>query len=230
MLGKRPDGVELRLLTMRHPPAATVLVEPGAWGLPSRPRRCVLGAIRADLGAFPIVLSDCVVDGSGARLRVCGADPGGTPSDAVAARTGFAPAVQADGVTFVGAVRAESADAVDCLFAGGIDVVQQQEGCLRNCFLGPDLTSPPSLPVTYRCGPFPAPTFASIGFEAAGYYALDLGQRPPAARGRQRRRRGRRSAPPPPGGAPAAAAAPRPRVRAPRRPAGPIARPLGGMR
>jgi hypothetical protein len=28
--------------------------------------------------------------------------------------------------------------------------------------------------VAYRCGPFPPPTFASIGFEAAGYYALDL--------------------------------------------------------
>ena len=139
----------------------------------------MLGAIRADLGAFPIVLSDCVVDGTGARLRVCGGDPGGTPSDAVAARTGFAPAVQADGVTFVGAVRAESADAVDCLFAGGIDVVEQQEGCLRTCFLGPDLTTPPSHPVTYRCGPFPAPTFVSIGFEAAGYYALDLDSRHP---------------------------------------------------
>ena len=173
-LGKGLDGVELVSLTLSPPDGGQLLVEPGAWALTLSARHCVLGAIRADLGAFPIVLSDCVVDGTGARLRVCGGDPGGTPSEAVAARTGFAPAVQADGVTFVGAMRAESADAVDCLFAGGIDVVEQQEGCLRTCFLGPDVTTPPSHPVTYRCGPFPAPTFVSIGFEAAGYYALDL--------------------------------------------------------
>ncbi len=51
---------------------------------------------------------------------------------------------------------------------------RQQEGCLRHCYLGPDLTTPPAHPLTYRCGPFPAPTFGSVGFEAAGYYALEL--------------------------------------------------------
>ncbi len=178
-LGARLDGVELVDLTLSPLDGNQLRVEPGAWALTLSARRCVMGAIRADLGAFPVVLTDCVVDGTGARLRSCGDDPGGTPSDAVGARSGFAPTLQADGVTFVGAVRAEAADAVDCLFAGGIDVVEQQEGCLRHCFLGPDLTTPPSHPVAYRCGPFPDPTFVSVGFEAAGYYALDLDRRQP---------------------------------------------------
>lgn len=178
-LGARLDGVELLDLTLSPLDGNQLRVEPGAWGLTLSARRCVMGAIRADLGAFPIELTDCVVDGTGARLRTCGGDSGGTPSDAVGARSAFAPSLKADGVTFVGAVRAEAADAVDCLFAGGIEVVEQQEGCLRHCFLGPDLTTPPSHPVTYRCGPFPDPTFVSVGFEAAGYYALDLDPRQP---------------------------------------------------
>ena len=173
-LGKRLDGVELRHLTMDAAGGTSLLVEAGAWGLSLAARRCILGAIRADLGAFPIDLSDCIVDGHGAALRVCGGSPGGSPRDAVARRTTLDPALDADGVTFAGPVRVESADAVDCLFADGIEVVQQQEGCLRHCYLGPDLSTPPSHPATYRCGPFPAPTFASIGFEAAGYYAIEL--------------------------------------------------------
>jgi hypothetical protein len=178
-LGARLEGVELVDLTMSPPDGGSVLVAPGAWSLSLSARRCVLGPIRADLGAFPVRLTDCIVDGTGARLRVCGGKAGGAPSDALATRSGFAPAVQADGVTFVGAVRAEAAEAVNCLFEGGVDVVQQQEGCLRHCYLGPDLSTPPSHPVTYHCGPFPAPTFSSIGFEAAGYYALELESRHP---------------------------------------------------
>jgi len=76
-------------------------------------------------------------------------------------------------------VHTESIDAADCIFNDGVEAVQQQEGCLRHCYLGPDLSTPPSRPVIYRCGPFPAPTFASIGFEAAGYYALDPGRLQP---------------------------------------------------
>jgi hypothetical protein len=153
---------------------ATLVVEPGAWGLELEVRRCILGAIRADLGAFPIVLRDSIVDGTGASLRMCGGPAGGTARDAVAGGTTLDPGLRAAGVTFAGPVRAEWVDAVDCLFADGIEVVQQQEGCLRHCHLGPDLSAPPSHPAVYRCGPFPVPTFASTGFEAAGYYALDL--------------------------------------------------------
>ena len=150
-------------------------VAAGAWGVSLRAERSILGAIRADLAARPLVLEDCVVDARGVepaglrrrsrRLRQ-GRRHG--RDDASTRRS------QANGVTFAGAVRLESVDAVDCLFLDGVEVVQTQEGCLRHCYLGPDLTTPAAHPLTYRCGPFPAPTFASVGFEAAGYYALEL--------------------------------------------------------
>jgi hypothetical protein len=92
----------------------------------------------------------------------------------VAAASRFGPALEAGGVTFAGAVRVESADAQDCVFADGVEVVQQQEGCLRHCYLGPGLSAPPRHPVTYRCGPYDPPTFVSERFESAGYYALAL--------------------------------------------------------
>jgi hypothetical protein len=162
-LGAGLDGVEIRSITMNPTTGATLQVEGGAWGLALSVRGSLLGRLRADLGARPIVLEDCVVDGRGAALRTCGGDPGGTNAAAVARRTTFAPAIQA-----------ESADAIDCIFVDGLEVLQQQEGCLRHCFVAPDTAGTPSRPVMYRCLETPPPTFASVGFEAAGYYALDL--------------------------------------------------------
>ena len=78
-------------------------------------------------------------------------------------RCRFAPALVCSGVTFVGAVHTESIDAADCLFVDGVDAVQQQEGCIRHCYLGPNVPTPPPLPPHYRCGPYPAPIFASTG-------------------------------------------------------------------
>jgi hypothetical protein len=175
-IGADMECAHLRCVTMNPPAGRELRVAPGAWGLCLTAERSILGAIRAELGARAIVLDDCIVDGRGATLRVCGGDAGGTPKDAVTAPppAAFRPALQASGVTFAGAVRLESVDATDCLFLDGVDVAQTQEGCLRHCFLGPDLSTPAAHPLTYRCGPFPAPTFASIGFEAAGYYALEL--------------------------------------------------------
>jgi hypothetical protein len=158
-----------------HPAAGRELqVGAGAWGLCVHAELSILGAIRADLAAAAIELDDCIVDGRGFRARACGGPPGGSAKDAVAAATTFHPALRANGVTFAGPVRLESVDAVDCLFLDGVEVVQVQEGCLRHCYLGPDLTTPPAHPLTYRSGPFPPPTFASVGFEAAGYYTLAL--------------------------------------------------------
>jgi len=173
-LGASLDGVLLRHLTMNPPGGAALRVEPGAWGLSLEAERCILGPVRADLGALPIALRDCVVDARGERLRMCGEAPTGAPDDAVAGIGPFQPALTASGVTFAGPVRVESVDAVDCLFADGVRALQVQEGCLRHCFLGPPLGAGPSHPPTYRCGPFPDPTFASVGFEAAGYYAPAL--------------------------------------------------------
>jgi hypothetical protein len=173
-LGAGLRGATLDGLT--QDPRNGVDVAPDAWSLELTATRCLLGRIRADLAAFPISLTDCIVDGRRNLLRPCGdgAATSGPATDAVTKASRFGPALVAAGVTFAGAVRLESADAEDCVFADGVEVVQQQEGCLRHCYLGPSLSTPPRHPMTYRCGPFAPPTFVSEGFEAAGYYALAL--------------------------------------------------------
>lgn len=173
-LGQGLHGASLRSITMDPTAGATLVADPEAWSLALDAERCLLGAIRADLAAGAVDLRSCVVDGLGSRLRVCGGPPGGSARDAVAPGLRLGPQVRAAGVTFVGAVRAEALDAVDCVFVDGATVVQQQEGCLRHCYLGPDPGPTPSLPPLYRCLRDPAPTFASAGFEAAGYYTLAL--------------------------------------------------------
>ena len=142
---------------------------------------------------------DCVVDGRGAQLRACGGAPGGAGKDAVAAPTTLPPDLERERrhVRRRGAARVGRRGRLP-LPRRRRGRVQTQEGCLRHCYLGPDLTTPPAHPPAYRCGPFPPPTFASVGFEAAGYYALELEPRPPAALGGERRRRGRRLPPRPP--------------------------------
>lgn len=173
-LGANLDCVHLRHITMNPAAGRQVQVGAGAWGLCLRAERSILGAIRADLGAAPLVLKDCIVDGRGARLSVCDASPAGAATDAIGATSTFRPALEANGVTCAGPVRLEAVDAVDCLFLDGVEVLQTQEGCLRHSYLGPGLGTPPRHPLRYRCGPFPPPTFFSVGFEANGYYALAL--------------------------------------------------------
>lgn len=172
VLGDRLRGVTLDGITMD--PASTVDVDATAWELAFDARRSVLAPIRAEVGALAIELTDCVVDGRRRKLRPCDQATGGPTVDAVSRVTRFGPVLHARGVTFAGPVRVEAIDAVDCLFADGVEVVQRQEGCLRHCYLGPDLSTPPARPTTYRCGPFPDPTFVSDSFEAAGYFALAL--------------------------------------------------------
>jgi hypothetical protein len=149
-----------------------VLVSPDAWGLALSVRRCLLGPVRADLAALPIRLTDCVVDGRGLGLAGCGDPvPGGAATAAIDARERFAPGLVADGVTFAGPVSVETAQAVDCVFVDGVEVVRGGEGCLRHCYVGPE---PLPRPTTYRCLTEPVPRFVSERFEAGGYYALDL--------------------------------------------------------
>ena len=174
-LGPGLASVELVNLTMNPVAGRRVLVSADAWELALEARRCLLGAIRADLAALPIRLTDCVVDGRGLALTGCGDPaPGSAAGPAVAARQRFAPGIVADGVTFGGRVSAETADAVDCLFADGVEVVRESEGCLRHCYLGAVQTPPLAHPTTYRCLTEPAPRFVSERFEAGGYLALDL--------------------------------------------------------
>ncbi|MDI2131682.1 phage tail protein [Yinghuangia seranimata] len=175
-LGAHLTGVALEGLTM-DPGAGSVLVDPNAWELAFAARRSVLGPVRADLGALPLEFTDCVVDGRRDRLRACAGDPPGpaaAPADAVAAASRFGPAIVADACTFSGPVRVDAASARDTVFADGVDVVQQQDGCLRNCHLGPELTTPARHPTTYHCDTGQPPRFVSTGFEAAGYYCLAL--------------------------------------------------------
>jgi hypothetical protein len=171
-LGAGLREVELVNLTMNPVAGSRVLVSPDAWALALSARRCLLGPIRADLAARPIRLTDCIVDGRGLGLAGCGDPaPGAAPTGAVAARERFAPGLEAAGVTFAGRVSAETAQAADCLFADGIEVVRGGEGCLRHCYLGTEALPHPT---TYRCLTEPAPRFVSERFEAGGYYALDL--------------------------------------------------------
>lgn len=173
VLGKGLAVVSLRNLTMNPPAGATLSIDDAGWNLALDAERCLLGPIRAPLGA-PLRLTDCVVDGRGARLRSCGGPAGGSDTVAVAGNGGLAPDLVADGVTFVGAVVAEAVDAVDSVFVDGVDAVQQEQGGLRHCYVGPPASGTSSWPPTYRSGPFPGPSFASVGFEAAGYYSLRL--------------------------------------------------------
>lgn len=162
----------------QDPAAGGVNVSLNAWGLALVATRCGLGPIRADLGALPITLTDCVVDGRRRRARPCG---GGAPQlpmvNAVDRVTRFAPALVTAGVTFAGPVRAESVHATDTVFADGLEVVQQQEGGVRHSYLAPPSSGPARWPATYASGPYPPPAFVSTGFGAAGYYALDYADR-----------------------------------------------------
>ncbi|MEV0319774.1 hypothetical protein ACIBKX_16745 [Streptomyces sp. NPDC050658] len=160
-------------LTM-DPGAGELRTDPAAWELSLSATRCVLGPIRAELSALPVTLTECVVDGRRRRFHACGPASEGGPMDAVAPVDRFGPVLHADSVTFAGPVRADAVDARDCVFADGLDVVQQQEGCVRTSHLGPGLSDPPRHPATYRCRTAPAPAFVSDAFESSGYYCLDL--------------------------------------------------------
>jgi hypothetical protein len=164
----RLDGVT------QDPTAGGIAVADTAWQLALTVRRCVIGPLRADLSALPVTLADSVVDGRRRRARPCGGDPQAAPPVAAVDRASrFAPALVTSAVTFLGPVVAESVTAVDTIFADGLDVVQQQEGGVRHCYLAPPAGGPARWPVSYASGPHPPPRFVADGFGAAGYTALD---------------------------------------------------------
>lgn len=179
------NGVTLRHVTMDPAAGRRLVVAPSAWDLELCIDHSIVGAVLADLSASPITITDSIVDAHGVALNVCIESPSGTPTaDAVAARTTATPKpgpdLRATGVTFAGAVRVESIEAANCIFVDEVDVVQSQLGCLRWCYgpnLGPDNTG--NRPPAYECIDAPPPVFASVGFEAAGYYALTLDEDQP---------------------------------------------------
>ena len=158
-------------ITMNPAAGRTLSVEPGAWTLRLSASLCHLGPIRADLGAFPVILADCIVDGAGVALSPCGAAPAPPPpAPAVAAADRFPPGLAATGVTFAGPVAVDTIQASDCLFGGGIRTVVTSAGCLRFSHLG-DQDDPAAHPPAHQCLTGPLPTMMSSGAESVGYYA-----------------------------------------------------------
>ncbi len=182
-IGPTMAAVDLVGLALDAPSGRRVLVDPTAWTVRVSATRCLLGPVRADLSAFPLTLTDCLVDGLGAALQPCGGDPGGDPTRAaVSAADRFPPDLVATGVTFVGAVGADEVWVTDCLFTKALRTTVTSTGCVRFCHLGPD-DDPQAHPAGYHCLRGPLPRFGGTGFDGAGYYApvLDAPSgRPPA--------------------------------------------------
>lgn len=175
-IGADVAAVTLTNVTTNPPGGATIELAADAWTVQLSAELCLLPAIRADIGAFPVQLTDCVVDAHGDPLLPCGDEGSGLHGKgdpdrpAVAAVNRFPPGLVADGVTFVGGVDVDEVSAVDCLFAGGLRTVVTSTGCLRFCHLG-DNDDPQAHPPGYQCLSGPLPRFAATGFEAGGYYA-----------------------------------------------------------
>ena len=165
----------------------------------------------------------------GSACGCAAATPAGPARTAIAAASTFDPALQASGTTFTGAVRLESADAADCLFLDGLEVVQTQEGCLRQLLSrpGPHDAAGPSADVPLRAVPRPDVRVGRL--RGRRLLRARARARSPAAVGRGRRRRGRRLPPRSARGPGRRAAAAHPRVR-PARPASGLDHGfLGGM-
>lgn len=174
----------LRHVTMDPTGPKTLIVDPHAWEAEVRAERCLLGAIRADIGAFAVRVIDCVVDALGRSYAACGSNltPAGSGTAVGPSTPGSTsgPELWTRGSTFAGKVITDAIDAQDCVFADGATALRHQDGCVRYSYVGADLPAAQKLlPTTFHCGPFPAPEFQTVGFEANGYYALRLGERHP---------------------------------------------------
>jgi len=177
------DLASLTLTSVTMNPAAgrTLTVTPGAWTLSMSASLSILGPIRADLSAFPIVIADSLIDGAGIQLAPCGAVPAPPgPVPAVAATDRFPAQIDATASTFSGPVAADTIQASDCIFLGGVRTVVTSAGWLRYCHLGED-ADPLAHPQGYQCRSGPPPALVSAAAESAGYYAPLLAG--PAGRG-----------------------------------------------
>lgn len=171
LIGPRMTSVDLIGLTTDATSGKGVRVDPAAWTAHVSATRCLLGPVRADLGAYPLELHDCVVDGRGAQAMPCGGDPGGDLTrSAVAAADRFPPDLVAAGVTFVGSVGAGEVWVADCLFTTDLRTTVTSTGCVRYCQLGPT-DDPQAHPPAYRSLTTPLPPFGGVGLDGSGYYA-----------------------------------------------------------
>lgn len=164
-------GLTLTSVTMNVAARRTLTVSPQAWTVRLQAGRSHLGAVRADLSAFPIVLTDCTVDGAGVAPTPCGAPSAApAPTPALAAANQFPPQLHTRGCTFAGVVAVDVIDATDCLFIDGLHTVVTATGCLRYCHLGPH-DQPQTHPTAYLCLTGALPPLGSVGAESAGYLA-----------------------------------------------------------
>ena len=170
-IGPDVAAVTLTGITMDAAGGQVIEVDPAAWTLKLAATRCHLGPIRADLSAFPIRLTDCIVDGAGVPLTPCGSPPPPPAKvPAVAAIDRFPPQLSATAITFAGVVAVDTVEASDCLFLDGIRAVVTSTGCLRYCHLGAD-DDPQAHPAPFQCLSGTLPAIVSSGVESAGYYA-----------------------------------------------------------
>lgn len=168
-----PQMAEVSLVGMATDPTigAGISVDPAAWTVRVAATRCLLGPIRADLSAQPVVLTDCIVDGRGAVSMPCGGAPGGNLTrSALTAVNRFPPELVATGVTFVGPVGADQAWVTDCLFTHSLRTTVTSTGCVRYCHLG-EHDVPTAHPPAHASLTGPLPRFGGLGFDSAGYYA-----------------------------------------------------------
>ena len=168
-----PDlaGLTLTGVTMNPAAGRTLTVTPGAWTLRLAASLCHLTPVRADLSAFPVRLTDCVVDGAGRVLHPCDPEPAPTPPrPAVAAADRFPPHLVAAACTFAGAAAVDTLEATDCLFLDGTTAVVTSAGYLRYSHLG-DHDDPRAHPAAYQCLTGPVPAVGSAGAESGGYWA-----------------------------------------------------------
>lgn len=173
-IGPDVAAVTLTGVTMNPVAGRTLTVHSDAWALRLTATRCHLGPIHADLSAFPITLTDCVVDGAGVPVNPCGAPPAApavVPSVRAADR--FPPQVRATACTFAGPVTVDTIEATDCLFLDGLRTIVTSEGHVRYCHLG-DADDPQAHPVPFASLSGPLPALLSTGVESAGYYAPAL--------------------------------------------------------
>jgi hypothetical protein len=169
--GSELSALTLTSVTMNPAAGRTLTVAHDAWTVRLSATRSHLGPVRADLSAFGIALTDCIVDGAGVPLAPCGA-PGSPPAavPAVAAVDRFPPQLTTRGCTFAGVVAVDTVQATDCLFIDGIRSIVTSSGCLRYCHLGPhDVAQTHAVP--YECLSGPLPGLVSTGVESVGYYA-----------------------------------------------------------
>ncbi|WP_331755550.1 hypothetical protein [Streptomyces sp. NBC_01643] len=180
-IGADVAAVTLTGVTMNPVAGRTLSVQSGAWALRLAATRCHLGPIQADLSAFPITLTDCIVDGAGVPPSPWGALPGApTVVPAISAIGRFPPQVQATACTFAGPVAVDTIEATDCLFLHGLRTIVTSEGCVRYCHLG-DADDPQAHPAPFACISGPLPAMVSTGVESVGYYAPTLSA--PSGRG-----------------------------------------------